>query len=159
MVAHTDIWADGKTVVAVHLVQGSIEYVPEQIVQLHRDSMCCCEIQQYQSCSQLVWSVLSVNWANISKTSMSNMNCHCELTIWIARCPCLLSRVEAVSWMVEYVNLVYSDSVNLFNFAMWPLHQQAVPHWAGPVFWWMATNMKIHDTYHTRASGLRNSTV
>jgi len=49
---------------------------------------------------------------------MSHMNSLCELTIVIPQLPCLLRMANAVSSTVELVNLVTSDSVSSFNFAM-----------------------------------------
>ena len=49
---------------------------------------------------------------------MSNINSLCEHTVVIHRLPCLFRIANAVSSMVELINVVTSESVNSLNFAM-----------------------------------------
>jgi len=42
----------------------------------------------------------------------------CKLTIVIPRLPCHFRMAKAVSFTIELVNSLTSDSVNSFNFAM-----------------------------------------
>jgi len=82
------------------------------------DSTCLGEILKLQSSLLTVWSIVSVNCMNIGKIWLSNMNFLCELTIVIARLPCLLNIAQGVSSTVVPVYSETSDSVNSFNFAM-----------------------------------------
>jgi len=58
---------------------------------------------------------------------ISNMVFLCKLTIVNPRLPCLSRMAKAVSSTVELVNSVISDSVNLFNFAMWAFASKCFP--------------------------------
>ena len=58
------------------------------------------------------------HFGQCGSTWMSKINSLCEHTIVIPRLPCLFRLANAVSFTVELVNLVTSDSVNSFNFAM-----------------------------------------
>jgi len=60
-------------------------------------------------------------------TWMSNMIFLCEHTIVIPRLPCLFRMSKAVPWTVELVNSGTSNSVNLFNFAMWAFASKCSP--------------------------------
>ena len=58
---------------------------------------------------------------------MSNMIFLCEHTIVIPWIPCRFRMAKAVSPTVELVNSVTSDSVNLFDFAMWAFASKCFP--------------------------------
>jgi len=60
-------------------------------------------------------------------TWKSNMVFLCELTIVIPQLSSLFKMAKAVSSTVEVVNSVTSDSVNLFNFAMWAFASNYFP--------------------------------
>jgi len=59
-------------------------------------------------------------------------------------------------WTSQFGNFWLCSFVKLCDVS---LCQQVLPHWAGPMFWWMAKNLMTNDTYDCRAAGLRNSAV
>jgi hypothetical protein len=80
---------------------------------------------------------------------ISNMIFLCKLTIVIRRLPCLFRKAKAVSSTVELVNSVTSDSVNLFNFAMWAFASKCFPIELVPCSdgwrrtWWQTIHMML----------------
>jgi hypothetical protein len=92
-------------------------------------------------------------------TWLSNMNLICKFTLVIHWLPRHVRMGKAVSSTLELVDSENSDDVNLFHFPMWAVSSMLFPHWAGPLFWRVASNMITNDTYDCRAAGLLNSTV
>jgi len=61
------------------------------------------------------------HFGQYGSTCMSKMNSLCEHTIVIPRLPCLFIMANTVSLTVKHLDLLTSDYVKLFNFAMWAL--------------------------------------
>jgi len=95
-----------------------VEHEPQQTPTWVSYSTCLGEIQLFASPLLPVWSNLSVNSVNIDRTEMSNMNLSCNLRSVIPWRLCLFYKPKAVSWSIELVNSVTSDSVNSFHFTM-----------------------------------------
>jgi hypothetical protein len=104
-----------------------MEYKPKPILTWDTITRCLCEIRQYQSSLLPFWSVLSFNSVNIKKANKSDMNFLCELTITIPQHSCLFSIAKALSSTVELVNVVTSDSVNMFNYALCAFAHKCLP--------------------------------
>jgi len=105
-------------VIGQGLISCCMECEPKHILTWGSVPRCFGEIWQFESPLLPVQSVLSVNSVSIHKTEILNLNFVCKPTIGIPQLPCLLSLAKAVSLTIELVNLVSSDTVKSFNFAM-----------------------------------------
>jgi len=104
-----------------------MEYHSKQIPICGNNSGCLGEIQMVQSSQLPVCISSSVNWVNLHKTWMSNMNFLCEYTIVIPWLRCLFSMAKAVLSAFKQVNSVPSDSGNSFNFVIWTFARKCIP--------------------------------
>jgi len=115
------------TVVTWDLITRSMDYTPRRIPTWGSHSMCLGQIRRLHSSSPPVGSILSLNSVNMDQSWMSNMTFLSELTIGIPRLPWLVRMPKAASSTVELVNSVTSNSVNLFNLAMWAFASKCFP--------------------------------
>jgi hypothetical protein len=64
------------------------------------------------------WSIGSVNYDNISKIKLLNMNIFCDLPIVISQLACLFNMANAALSMVVLVDSKSSDSATPYNIAI-----------------------------------------
>jgi len=104
-----------------------MECNPKHILICGSDCRCLGEIRQFESPLLPVQNILLLNSVGILKTYILNLNFLCELTIGILELPFLLSMAKPVSSTVELVNLVTSDTVDLFNLVMCASASKCLP--------------------------------
>ena len=98
-----------------------------------------------------LWSI----WVNLDvkdKFPLRRYYCNSSTSFPVQDGQCSFSdrrtRYFSYFWLWEFVQLCNLSCC-----------KQMFPHWACPMFWWMAKNSVTTDTYDSRAAGLLNSTV
>jgi len=132
--------------------------VPKQIFTWGSDSTCLGEIRKFQSPYLPLWNVLSViavsmDWIGYQVTFFS-----AHLLLWFRDIFVSSGWPEMFhppsNWSIQWTLTLLIHSTLRCE-----LCQQVFPHWAGHMFWWMAKNLRTHNTYDAWAASLLNSAV